>query len=227
MLFKLWLISETDYYQKVFPYMQEEEPPDVNKIKRYKSMDNYVKAMQKGGRQTEVAAEKLISSPASGYFIGNEELIELIPDAVSIPPKEFPNGTLRPEFRIAIAHLKTVQPIQSYSEKYNNKHRYRILAYWQGKVGSTFTKENVFEDYRSPIGGLSYIGGYIDTVWVDPSHRGNYDISLYKELREFAKRRGIISLAPDDDLTSKSFRAAQAKYDWNRASSILGKQNDL
>ena len=48
--------------------------------------------------------------------------------------------------------------------------------------------------------------------------RGTNDegFSLYRKLREFASRRGIVGLAPGDDLTSKSYRAAQARYDYRR-----------
>ena len=74
--------------------------------------------------------------------------------------------------------------------------------------------------------------------------------NLYKELLKFAKSRGIVGMAPEDatcskcgetvrvenepkkcpkcggiaqPLTSKSFRASQAKYDWKRAQEMLGR----
>lgn len=211
---------EADLYQKMFPFMTEEDPPNIKKMRRYKNMDNYVRAMSKGGKDTEVAAEKLISAPADHWFAGGpEELLEIVPGAFVIPSYTFPGGRTRPEWKIAFVHLKTKDPVNPNNPEYNRP-RHRILAYWQGRK-DRFTKENVFDGFTRPIGGLSFVGSYIDTVWIDPEYRGSHpDVkipSLYKALREFAKRRGAVSLKPEDDLTSKSYRAAQAKYDWKRA----------
>lgn len=220
MRFRDW-INEVDNYQKLFPFATEEDPPDVKKINRYKNMDNYVQAMSKGGRQTEIAAEKLISSPANNWFIGGggEELIELVPNALIIPSFTFPGGRVRPQWGIAFAHFKTKEAMNPNQPKYN-KPRHRILAFFQGK-NPNFTKEQALDPHSKPVGGVSFIGSYIDTVWVDPEYRGSHPEvnipSLYKALRQFATRRGAASLEPSDDLTSKSFRAAQARYDWKRA----------
>ncbi len=215
MRFKNWF--ETDNYQKVFPWASQEDPPDLKKINRYKNRDNYVNAMSKGGRQTERAAEQLISKPFSSPLIGQEEIAEIVPGAIVIPQFQLPDGRLRPQWTIAVVHTKTIKPANEFNPKYN-KPRHRLLAYWQGQK-STFNKSEL--EYESPIGGLSFIGDYIDTVWVHPEYRGDTERygfpNLYKKLREFATRRGIVGLSPDDDLTSKSFRAAQAKYDWKRA----------
>jgi hypothetical protein len=182
-------------------------------------MDNYIKAMQKGGRKTEIAAKELISPYANSGFIGGggEKVLEIVPNALTIPSFTFPNGTVRPERYIAFVHLATNKSINPNSEKYNRP-RHRILAYWQG-ADQTFTKEQVLDSMNRPIGGISFVGSYIDVVWIDPEFRGSkaHMPNLYKALREFAKRRGAVSLEPNDDLTSKSFRAAQAKYDWKRA----------
>ncbi len=220
--FKNWLENN---YQKLFPFATEEDPPDFKKINRFKSLDNYLKASSSGGRKTEIAAEKLISLPANSPMIGGggERILELVPSALVIPSHQFPSGQIRPERHVAFVHLTTKEPINPNQEKYN-KPRHRILAYWQGDNNSRFTKERVFDPYEYPIGGVSFVGSYLDTVWIAPDFRGSHPEigipSLYKALREFAKKRGIVSLEPDDDLTSKSFRLAQAKYDWNRAKGL-------
>lgn len=212
--FKEWL----ETYQQTFPFMQEEDPPDAKKINRFKTQQSYVKSAARGGRQTEVAAEKLISAPVSSWFVGQEEIVEIVPNALTIPSFTYPNGTVRPEWHIAFVVVRGTKPANPNQPKYN-KRRYRVLAFWQGRE-SNFSKEDL-DQYTKPLGGLAAIGGYIDTVWVDPEWRGNRpDIqipSVYAALREFAKKIGLPSLEPGDELTSTSFRTAQAKYDWKRA----------
>ncbi len=219
MHFKKWLLAEADKYQQVFPFLSQEDPPDSKRIKRFKSMDNYVKTMSKGGRQTEQAAKNLISAPFNSGWVGEEEILDIMPNAMTIPAHTYPGGKDRPEWNIAFVHTRQVNPIQSKDPKYDGKRRHRILAFWQGQ-NSTFTRKNIGQ-FDQPIGGVSHVAGYIDTVWVHPDYQGssekeNYP-SLYRALREFAQRRGYPGLSPDDDLTSKSFRGAQAKYDWRRA----------
>lgn len=209
MSFAKWLI-ETGLYQKVLPFMSQEDPPNLKKISRYKTPEDYIKATTRGSRKTEVMAQKLIAAPVGSWFVGGENIIEIAPDAFTIPGKTFPNGQVRPPFKIAFVVTQSKEHVNPLNPKYD-KYRYRILAFWQG-TKPTFTKKDV--EFATPLGGLSYIGGYIDTVWVNTDMRGN---GLYKALREFATRRGTPGLEPGDTLTSKSYRAAQAKYDWKRA----------
>ena len=210
--FKAWL--ESDEYQSVFPFLREEPPADPS-IKD-KSKPDYIKSASKGGRKTEVAAEKIVSARVGSWFIGEEELLELVNSAATLPAKnippskKYPSGLSRPEFSIAFEHLKGKEPLP------NGKSRFRILAFWEGQ--RRLGKNEVMKGSLEPIGGLVYIGGHITDAWVDPDMRGTNDegFSLYRKLREFASRRGIVGLAPGDDLTSKSYRAAQARYDYRR-----------
>lgn len=64
---------------------------------------------------------------------------------------------------------------------------------------------------KSPIGGLVIKNGHITDVWTHP----DYKSFLYKELRKYATLKGYPDVSPEE-LTSKSFRAAQAKHDWSR-----------
>ena len=211
MEFIQWLI-ENDVYQKLFPWATEENPVDIKKISRFKSIDNYIKNQQKGSRQTDVAAEKLILSyPNSNY----EQIVQIVPNYIVIPPKQM-GSQIRPQWYISFVHLKTINNVNP-NDSYYDRPRHRILAYFTGKKQG-FTKDQVFDYFHQPIGGVSYIGNDIDVVWVASQWRGTQDnISIYKELRNFAKKRGAVDLKPNDDLTSKYFRAAQAKYDWKRA----------
>jgi hypothetical protein len=115
-------------------------------------------------------------------------------------------------WNIAFAHVKSKESLP------NGKSRFRILAFWegQGRLG----KSEAMNGNLIPLGGIVYIGGYITDVWVAPDMRGTNSegFSLYRKLREFAARRGIVGVAPGDELTSKSYRAAQARYDYRRAS---------
>jgi hypothetical protein len=213
MTFAQWM----EMFQPALPFMQQEPEPDHKKIARYKSKESYVKAMSKGGRQTETAAERIVSAPPSSWFIGEEELDELAQDAAIIPPIDFPpsekypKGIQRPAFHIAFATLKGKEPLP------NGQYRTRILAFWQGQAGKRVSPTEIMGGISHIIGGLVMIGGHITDVWVDPNYRSDKSFNLYKELRKFATQKGYTSLAPGDDLTSKSFRAAQAKHDWERS----------
>lgn len=204
MNFKKWL-QESDLYQSVFDFMKEEPPVKINKTK-FKNKEDYVNSASKTGKKTEIAAEKIVSAPVNSWVVGEEELLELVNRATYIPASKKPP---RPEFNIAIAHLKSKEILA------NGKSRFRILAFWEGE--NKIIGKNELENLN-PIGGIVYIGGYITDVWVSPAFRGTdkQGFSLYKELRKFATRRGIVGLSPGDNLTSKSFRAAQAKYDYSR-----------
>jgi hypothetical protein len=203
--FKKWL--ESDLYQSVFPFMMEEPPVDIDKIKKYKDKESYAKAASKGGKKTEIAAEKIVSARIGSWFVGEEKLLELINNATEIPPVNT-TSIKRPPFSIAFAHVKSKEILP------NGKSRFRILAFWEGE--NKLNKQNI--ENLDPIGGIVYIGGYITDVWVSTAFRGkdSQGFSLYKELRKFANRRGIISVAPNDDLTSKSFRSSQAKHDYEK-----------
>ena len=253
MNFKQWLESQ----QLLFPFKTEDDPPNLDKIKRYKSLDNYVAAMSKGGRKTEVSAKEVVSiSPGSArakWFGGGFEVEEIVPNAVIIPEHIFPNGQKRPRWNIAIACFRSKNIINPQSKEVNHK-QFRILAFFQGRK-NTFTKEEAMDPYANVIGGIVGFGDQITHVWVDDEYRGNLNHvnvpNLYKELLRFAKERGIVGMAPEDatcpecgetvrvynepakcpkcgtlaqPLTSKSFRAAQAKYDWKRAMELIGKK---
>lgn len=206
--FKLWL----EIHQKLFPWATEESPVDPN-IKRFKNLDNYIKNKTKNSKKTEVAAEKLINEYPNP---NREQIIQLLPAYITLPSKNYPNGQIRSERYIAFVHLKTINNVNP-NEPYYDRPRHRILAYYTLQ-NKNFSKDQVFGYFDRPIGGISFIGNDIDVVWVDQNWRGNYDnFSLYKELRNFAKLRGAVDLKPNDELTSKSFRIAQAKYDWKRA----------
>lgn len=220
--------------------MQEEEPPDFNKIKKFKNKENYVKAMSKGGRQTEEAAKTWIVAPINSWE--PEEILEIVPKHLVIPSKTYPNGAVRSERYVAFVVVRTTKPINPDNPEYN-KRRYRILAFWH-KTPS-FTSQDL--EYNPPIGGLMGMGGYYTHVWVDKEFRGsNLGFNLYKELLKFGKETGLmVDLAPEQavcgdcghfgipvqynpvpcpkcgsavqPLTSKSFRASKAKYDWERS----------
>ena len=246
MRFRLWLEAR----QLLFPFKTEDDPPNLDKIKRYKSQDNYIKAMSKGGRQTERSAEELVSQAPGGvmasWFGGGFELEDLVPGAVTIPAHTFPNGRTRPEWKIAIALLRSKNVVNPDSKE-GNRRQFRILAFFQSSR-LTFTKSEVMDPHARPIGGIMGFGDQYTHVWVDEEYRGKSGEAgipnLYKALLNFAREHGIVGLAPEtatcpecgegvplqgepkpcpkcgtmaQPLTSKSFRAAQAKYDWKRA----------
>ena len=252
MNFKQWL-EDT---QKLFPFKMEDDPPNLEKIKRYKSRDGYIKAMSKSGRKTEDATKAVVSqAPGSArakWFGGGFEIEDLVPNAVILPSFTFPNGHKRPEWRIAICLLRSKNVVNPQSKEGNHR-QFRVLAFFQGRK-KTFTKEEVMDPYANPIGGLVGFGDQITHVWVDDEYRGDLSYvnmpNLYKELLKFAKSRGIVGMAPEDatcskcgetvrvenepkkcpkcggiaqPLTSKSFSASQAKYDWKRAQELLGR----
>jgi hypothetical protein len=197
--FQKWLI-EHDLYQSVFPFLREEPPPD-KRAKLYQNKQDYVQSAIAGAKQTETVAEKFVSARFNSWIVGEETLLELVNGAATVPAQ-----SNRPEFSIAFAHVKSNEKLP------NNKSRFRILAFWEGEK----TLKNI--NNLDPIGGIVYIGGYITDVWVNPAWRGKdaSGFSLYKELRKFAARRGVVGLDPADDLTSKSYRMSQAKYDYRR-----------
>jgi hypothetical protein len=218
MKFLQWLENEEGpHIQRLFPFMTDEEPVDSKKIGRYKDRDSYIKAMTRGGKKTEDSTQKIVSAtPNSFWSMMREKVENLWNDAIILPPHSFANGQVRPEYHVALALLKSEKPME------NGKDRYRLLAYYQGNKGEKLTKNDLGDSIHSVIGGLVVIGGYITHAWVDNHWRGTIPaggrhFSLYQKLREFARMYlGVHGLAPNDDLTSKSFRASQAKYDYNR-----------
>lgn len=202
MNFKQFL--ENDIYQDVFPFMKKEPTVNIDKNK-YPTPEAYIKSKSRIGKKTEIAAEKISSARISSWFTGEEEILEIVNNATSIPPT--PNT---PKFNIAFVHTKSKEPLP------NGKSRFRFLAFWEGN-NKRLNKTDL--EYLDPIGGIVYIGGYITDVWVNKAFRGTdkQGFSLYRELRKAAARRGVLTLAPGDDLTSKSYRAAQAKYDYKRS----------
>src|SRR5438270_278832 len=79
-------------------------------------------------------------------------------------------------------------------------------------------------------GGRDTEKSYITHVWIHPEYRtiNNQpndpdrktpweNLRLYRSLREFAAQRGITSLEPNDELTSKSYRSADAEYQYRLA----------
>jgi hypothetical protein len=194
---------ESDLYQSVFPFMREEPTADKEILSKFKNKEDYVKFMGRGGKKTEVAAEKMVMARISSWVVGEEEILEIVNSATFITTKD-PN---RPRFNLSFVHVKSKELLP------NNKSRFRILAFWQGD--KDLDKSDLL--HLDPLGGIIYIGGYITNVYVKPEFRGTdrFGFSLYKELRKFASRRGIMSVAPGDDLTSKSYRMAQAKHDFS------------
>ena len=240
MNFKEWL-ETSGYYQPALPFAQEEDPPDLSKINRYKSRDDYVKAQSRYTTKTGGAAESIVKAPMN--YPDKEEVVQIVPNALMVPAYQFSDGRTRPERGIAFVHLQTKEPQRSSDPAYQKK-KYRILAYWQGSK-NTFSSEDI--DTASLLGGLMGMGGYILDVWVDPEYRGDPGKNipnLYKALMTFSKKLGIHGLMPYNatcpncgtaitvqndrkkcpkcgayakPLASRDFKVAQAKYDWNRA----------
>jgi len=204
--FSSWLKEQTDPKQLLFPFMSEEEPLDFKKIGRYKSLENYIKARTKGARKTEQSAQRIVSAEPNSFWAGREEIERVYNSEIIIPPKQFSNGQIRPEYHIAFAHLKNLEL----------PGKYRLLAFWQGRPPNRLTKAELLSNYHPIIGGLVHIGGHLTHAWVDPNYKSP-EVSIYKALREFAKRYyGVVGPAPDEDLLSKSYLTAQAKYEWDK-----------
>ncbi len=207
---------EENHYQKLFPFMTQEDPLDYKKIGRYRDQDSYIRAMSRGGKKTEDVTEKVVSATPNSFWSMPEDLVNLWNSAIILPPHAFTSGQMRPEFHVALALLKSKKVLR------DDDYRYRLLAYYQGNKGETLKREDIFDSIHSVIGGLVMVGGYITHAWVDKHWRGTLPaggqpFSLYNKIREFARQHlGVVGLAPNDDLTSKSFRASQAKHDYGR-----------
>lgn len=220
MQFKLWLeTDERPSIQQIFPVFTQEDPPNYKKISRYSSKDAYVKAQMRGGKKTELSAEKMAGAPFGDFFSGADEQIEKIwRNALTVPAHKFTTGQVRPEMKIHLVHLMSKEPMP------NGKYRHRLLAYYGGTAKAReehWIDRNTLAQntWRTPIAGLIMMEGYITHAWVDKSWRGREPggFSLFEAVREFARMYlGVHGTHPDDDLTSKSYRGAQAKYDYNR-----------
>lgn len=230
MKFKEWL----ETWQPALPFMQEEDPPP--KI-RHRTMDNYVRDMTRGSRDTERAAQMVVSAPlGSAMAPQNEKIVNIIPKAATI---KLPNE--RGVRYVALVLLETEEPQDSPLKEYQKK-VYRLLAYYQ--KGENFNKSEI--QFARPIGGLQGMGGYYTHIWVDPEYRGKQEgvPNIFKLIMSYAKKMGIHGLMPEtkacekcdvqvhvgsrptkcpncghlaQPLTSKSLRTAQAKYDWKRS----------
>lgn len=219
--FKIWLEGESEKpsFQQLIPHFTQEDPPDYKKIGRYVSQDNYVKAMTRGSKKTELSAEKMVSAPPGSFFTGVEEAVEKIWNhALTVPEYQFPDGRVRPTIKLNLILMVSAKPMP------NGKNRHRLLAYYGGMEGKEGLEDykltrDIKKSYASPIGGLIMFGGYVTHAWVDQHWRGREPsgFSLFESLREFARMYlGVHGTAPDDDLTSKSYRTSQAKYDYKR-----------
>jgi len=209
MHFAQWYLENgPDPKQQLFPWMSEEEPLDTKKISRYKNVDNYVKAQVKGAKGTENAARMVVSAPPNSWLSGPEQVERIYHSEIVIPQSQFSSGQPRPERHIAFVAMNKTDALVN-----GNK---RLLAIYQGGANDRITQADVLQDKYPVIGGIVFKGPYLTHAWVDPNYKAP-GISLYKSLRDFARKYyGVIGLEPGDDLTSKSFRASQAKYDWNR-----------
>jgi hypothetical protein len=236
MNFKTWLESEEPEQhpynnfqrQTWFPFIQQANDERINpkKVLKYKSPETYAVAAQRGGKKTEIATEKMVSQRINSPMLPfDEKIIRTVPNAVIVPAYElpptdkYPQGIKRPAARIAFV-------VTQGENMFNPDRRInRVLAFYQG-YKPTLSGEVLNYD---PIGGLIVSNGHITHAWVHPEHRANSNASgswsnykLYRSLREFAASIGYFDLEPGDDLTSKSYRAADAKYQYRRAQELKG-----
>ena len=209
MNFAQWYLENgPDSKQQLFPWASEEEPLDYKRMARYKSPENYIKIQVKGARQTEKAAQAVISAPPNSFMSGPEEVERIFHSEVVIPPKQFPNGQIRPERHIAFVLLNKTDPMVN-----GNK---RLIAVYQGEPKNRVTREDVLNNIYDVLGGIVFKGAYLTHAWINPHYKGP-DINLYKAIRDFARKYyGVIGAEPGDELTSKSYRTSQAKYNWNK-----------
>jgi hypothetical protein len=209
MNFAQWYLENgPDPKQQLFPWATEEEPLDYKKLARYKSPENYIKAQTKGARQTEKGAQTVVAAPPNSFMSGKEDVERIFHSEVVIPPKQFANGQVRPERHIAFVLLNKTDPFVN-----GNK---RLIAVWQGEPNNRVTKNDILSHMYDVLGGIVFKGSYLTHAWIDPNYKGP-DVNLYRDLREFARKYyGVIGTEPGDELTSKSYRTTQAKYDWKR-----------
>ena len=142
MNFKLWLENEEPQQhpynnfdnQKWFPFIHQANDAEIDpkKILRFKSPDTFAKASQKGGRQTEIVTEKMVSQRVGSPILPfDEKVVSIIPNAVvvpgyELPPSEkYPKGIKRDAGRIAFV-------ITQGNDGYTNRNIQRILAFYQG-----------------------------------------------------------------------------------------------
>lgn len=209
MNFAQWYFENgPDPKQQLFPWMSQEEPLDWKQMTRYKSPENYIKAQVKGARKTEGAAKEVVAAPPNGWLSGPEQVENIYNSEFVMPARQLPSGQMWPEKHVAFVVLNKTDPLVN-----GNK---RLLALYQGDPNHKVNKADVIENLYNIIGGIVFKGPYLTHAWVDPSWKAP-GVNLYKSLRDFARQYyGVVGVEPGDELTSKSYRTAQAKYDWKR-----------
>jgi hypothetical protein len=165
MNFAQWYLENgPDPKQLLFPWATEEDPLDYKRMARYKNLDNYIKAQTKGGRQTEKAAQTVVSAPPNSWMSGGEDVERIFHSEVVIPPKQFANGQIRPERHIAFVLLNKTDPLV-----HGNK---RLIAVWQGEPNNRITKNDVLSHMYDVLGGIVFRGSYLTHTWIDPNYKG-------------------------------------------------------
>ena len=211
-----WAIYEAEY-QKLFPYLSDEEPlsdKDLKKLSQYKNKEDYVKAMSRGGRQTQKAAQAVAMAFVGGFYLGSEEVVKIYDHAIEIPEKKFIT-IIRPKRYVALVHLRTTEP--NMIGNYTN----RLIAIWQGAEGTPITKESILDNDYPMLGSIVFQNNYITHAYVDPQYKS---INLYGQMRDFLRKYyGIVGTHPEDNLKSKHYLASDAKHKWNKF--IQQKQN--
>jgi hypothetical protein len=207
--FTEWFLENgPDPKQLLFPWMSQEDPINVKKMSRYKSLEDYIKSQTRGSRKTEKAAETVVAAPPNSWKSGAEEIENIWHSEIVIPPVPFSTGQMRPEYHIAFVLLKKNDPFVAGNQ--------RLVAVWQGGANDRITRKDLLDGTHPIIAGIVFKGPHITHVWADPNYK-TAQTNVYKELMTFARKYlGVIGPEPGDKLTSRSFRTAQAKYDWKR-----------
>lgn len=180
--------------QPLIPFFSQEDPIDPKNFSRFKNKESYIRSKIKGSKKTEDIAERFALAPVNSSMLSKENVLNIWNNVIKFK-----------DFNLCFVQTITEIPV------YKNYYRYRLLAFYQ-ENNEMVNKSNV-EDLL-PIAGLSYIRGYITHVAVEKSFR---KMNIYAEMMKFARiYLGIHGIEPGDDLTSRSFRKAQASYDYER-----------
>lgn len=205
-MFKQWLLEN----QYLFPFLSTEDPltqDEIKKIKRFKSKETYVKNAQKGGRDTKQAAKSVAMANINGFFLGPEKIDDIYNKVLTIPSKQFSNGIIRSQRYVAFVHTTTTKP------NIAGIFTHRLIAYYQ--MDNDINQKEIMENYLTMMGSVVYQGNYITHAYIDPEYR-NLGFNLYAKMREFLLKYYGVTTNPNDDLTSKEFRGAEAKHKWNK-----------